>query len=327
MSAPKTDKLSLLHPRYWTTWLALGMLRMFEPLPYSVLVMLGRFIGNVLAILPLSFVRIARRNLELCFPEKPAAERQRILREHFRSVGIGLFETAMSWWSSDERIRSLGALSGQEHLDAALARGRGAILLSAHFTTLEIGARSLTARGPTNIMYRPTSNLVLERFLARNRSKHAKRAIPRDDIRTLISALKGNEAVWYAPDQAYRKKGAEMVPFFGIPAATNTATSRLVRMTGATVLPYFVERLPGSAGYRLTILPALDNFPSDQPAKDAQRFNELIEAHARHVPSQYLWIHRRFKGLTPDYPNYYSRKFDSAQVPTPASNARQSPSE
>jgi Kdo2-lipid IVA lauroyltransferase/acyltransferase len=299
---------TLLHPRYWSTWLALGTLRLFEPLPFGVLIALGRFIGNVLAMLPLSFVRIARRNLELCFPEKTAAERGAILREHFRSVGVGLFETAMSWWSSDERIRKLGTLDGQEYLDAALARGRGVILLSAHFTTLEIGARSLTARGPANVMYRPTSNLVLERFLMRNRSRHAKRAIPRDDVRALITALKGNESVWYAPDQAYRKKGAEMVPFFGIPAASNTATSRLAKMTGAAVLPYFVERLPGAKGYRLSIMPALADFPSDNPAEDARRFNELIEAHARRVPAQYLWIHRRFKGLTADYPDYYKRK-------------------
>jgi KDO2-lipid IV(A) lauroyltransferase len=299
---------ALLRPRYWPTWIALGLLRVFEPLPFSVLMLLGRGVGSVLPLLPLSFVRIARRNLELCFPEKSASERAAILRAHFRSVSIGLFETAMSWWSSDERIRGLGTLDGQEHLDAALARGKGVILLSAHFTTLEIGARSLTARGPTNVMYRPTSNLVLERFLSINRSRHAKRAIPRDDVRTLISALKRNEAVWYAPDQAYRKKGAEMVPFFGIPAASNTATSRLARMTGAAVLPYFVKRLPGSKGYRMTIMPPLENFPSDDPVRDAQRFNELIEAHARKVPEQYLWIHRRFKGLTPDYPNYYRKR-------------------
>jgi Kdo2-lipid IVA lauroyltransferase/acyltransferase len=304
---PSTAR-ALLRPRFLPTWIGLGLLRLLEPLPFSLQIMLGRAAGSVLAVLPLSFVRIARRNLELCFPDKPAQERESILRAHFRSVAIGLFETAMSWWSSDERIRSLGTLDGQEHLDAALARGKGVILLSAHFTTLEIGARSLTARGPTNVMYRPTGNPVLERFLSINRSRHAKRAIPRDDVRTLISALKGNEAVWYAPDQAYRKKGAEMVPFFGIPAATNTATSRLARMTGAAVLPYFVERLPGSKGYRLMIMRALENFPSDNPAKDAERFNLLIEAHARRVPEQYLWIHRRFKGLSADYPDYYARK-------------------
>ena len=298
---------ALLKPRYWPTWVALSVLRLFEPLPFAVLVWLGRRVGDVLRYLPLSFVRIARRNLELCLPTSSSAEREAILREHFRSVGIGLFETAMSWWSSDERIRSLTTLEGAEHLQAALASGRGVILLSAHFTTLEVGARAVCSRVPTSIMYRPTSNLVLERFLMRNRGRHAKRAIPRDDVRALISALKANEPVWYAPDQSYRKKGAQMVPFFGIPAATNTATSRLARMTGAAVLPYFPERLPGSRGYRMVIHPPLDDFPSGDPAADAERFNRLIEAQVRKVPAQYLWIHRRFKGLTLDYPDYYGR--------------------
>lgn len=299
--------MSLLHPRYWPTWIALGTLRLFEPLPYAWLLWLGRRVGDVLVRLPLAFVRIARRNLELCYPQAAPSERERILREHFRSVGIGIFETAISWWSSDARIRKLTRLEGEEHLQAVLARGRGAILLSAHFTTLEIGARALCARVAASIMYRPTSNSVLERFLMRNRGKRARRAIPRDDVRTLITALKNNEPVWYAPDQSYRKKGAQMVPFFGIPAATNTATSRLARMTGAAVLPYFPERLPGSQGYRMTIWPMLDNFPSDNAVADAERFNKLIQAQVYRVPEQYLWIHRRFKGLTANYPDYYGR--------------------
>jgi KDO2-lipid IV(A) lauroyltransferase len=252
-------------------------------------------------------VRIARRNLELCLSEVAASERETILREHFRSLGVGIFETAISWWSPDERSRKLTRLDGEQHLEAALARGRGAILLSAHFTTLEIGARALCARVAASVMYRPTSNVVLERFLMRNRGLRAKRAIPRDDIRTLITALKSNEPVWYAPDQSYRKKGAEMVQFFHLPAATNTATSRLARMTGAAVLPYFPERLPGSSGYRMVIQPMLENFPTEDAAADARRFNELIEEQVRRVPAQYLWIHRRFKGITAEYPNYYAK--------------------
>src|SRR5690606_17305367 len=113
-----------------------------------------------------------------------------------------------------------------------------------------------------------------------------------------------------APDQSYRKKGAQMVPFFNIPAATNTATSRLARMTGAVVLPYFPERLPKGRGYRMVILPMLEKFPTDDPVEDARTFNALIEAHVRKVPEQYLWIHRRFKGLSPDYPDYYGRRVD-----------------
>jgi KDO2-lipid IV(A) lauroyltransferase len=298
---------SLLQPAYWPTWIGLGTLRLFEPLPYPVLLFLGRCLGTLLPYLPLSFVRIARRNLQLCFPEQTQGWRERVLREHFRSVGIGLFETALAWWSPDERIRKLTQLEGAEHLQAALARGQGAILLSAHFTTLEIGARALCARVTANIMYRPTRNAVLERFLMRNRGKRAKRAIPRDDIRTLIASLKNNEPVWYAPDQSYRKKGAQMVPFFGIPAATNTATSRLARMTGAAVLPYFPERLPGSRGYRMVISPMLADFPSDSPVADAERFNKLIEAHVRQAPEQYLWIHRRFKGLDAEHPDHYKQ--------------------
>jgi KDO2-lipid IV(A) lauroyltransferase len=286
----------------------LGLLRILEPLPYPVLYALGRFVGAIVYRLPGSFRRIAERNIELCFPELSRAQRAKLVRAHFRSLGIGLFETAISWWSSNERVLRLSHVEGEEHVQAALALGKGAILQSAHFTTLEIGACALCATVPTNIMYRPTSNLVLESFLMRNRARKSKRAIPRDDIRAVVTALKNNEPVWYAPDQSYRKKGAQMVPLFGIPAATNTATSRLAKMTGAAVLPYFQERLPNGAGYRMVIHPMLDHFPTDDPIADATRFNHLIEAQIRHVPEQYLWIHRRFKGLTPEYPDYYGRK-------------------
>jgi Kdo2-lipid IVA lauroyltransferase/acyltransferase len=300
--------LPLLRPHYWPTWLAIGTLRVLVLLPFPMLTRLGRWFGAAMARLPLSFVRIARRNIELCLPELAPEAREKLLKEHFKSLGIGIFETALAWWGSVSRVAKFAQLEGEEHLQVALARGRGAILLSAHFTTLEIGARVLADRPEQiNVMYRPTGNAVLERFLMRNRGLHAKRAIPRDDIRTLISSLKSNEPVWYAPDQAYRKKGAEMIPFFGIPAATNTATSRLARMTGAAVLPYFQERLPNGR-YRMVIQPMLENFPSDDPAADARRFNEFIEAQVRRVPEQYLWIHRRFKGLTADYPDYYKRK-------------------
>jgi KDO2-lipid IV(A) lauroyltransferase len=298
-------RAALLAPHYWPTWLGLGLLRLFEPLPFALLVRLGTALGTLVPFLPVRFTRIARRNLELCFPEATPEERARIYAAHFRNLGTALFETAISWWSDDERIRRLTKMEGMENLERALAQGHGAILLSAHFTTLEIGARAIASRVPTNIMYRPSRNAVLAGFLMRERSRRAKRAIARDDIRTLVSALGANEPVWYAPDQSYRKKGAQMVPFFGIPAATNTATSRLARMTGAPVLPYFCERLPGSAGYRVTIHPQLEDFPSNDPVADAAKFNALIEAQVRRVPAQYLWIHRRFKGLSADYPDYY----------------------
>lgn len=299
-------RLAYLAPRYWPTAIGLVLLRLFEPLPYPLLMKLGAGLGALIRRFPLSFVRTARRNLELCLPDLGREARERVLAAHFHSLGISLFETAMAWWSSDQRIRRLTELEGAEHLERALRNGHGAILLSAHFTTLEIGARALCARLPVSVMYRPTKNALLGFFLARNRRRRARRAIPRDDIRTLISALGDNEPVWYAPDQSYRKKGAEMIPFFGIPAATNTATSRLARMTGAAVLPYFPERLPNARGYRMVIQAPLEGFPSDDHVADAAHINALIEAHVRRVPEQYLWIHRRFKGLSVSDPDHYA---------------------
>jgi hypothetical protein len=155
-------------------------------------------------------------------------------------------------------------------------------------------------------VFRATKNALLSYIMRKGFCRHGK-AIPHDDIRAMIRALKNNEAVWYAPDQSYRNKGAAMVNFFGIPAATTTATSRLARISGASVLTYFGERLPGCAGYRLTIGPALQNYPGQDVLQDVERFNALLQAQILKVPDQYLWMHRRFKGLTDDYPDYYGR--------------------
>ena len=312
----------LLSPRYWPTWAGLGVLWLLSLLPFRLQLAVGASLGALLRRLPLRFVRIARRNIELCLPELGPAESRRLLDRHFTSLGIALLEIAAAWWWPTARLRKISRIEGMEHLHTALARGHGAILLTAHLTPLEIGGRILAAATPVNIIYRPTKNAALAHVLGRCRSCNGGHAIPRDDIRAMIAALKNNECVWYAPDQSYRKKGAEMVSLFGIPAATNTATSRIARMTGAAVLPFWVERLPGSAGYRAVIQPPLENFPSECPRADAERFHRLIEAQVRAVPDQYLWIHRRFKGLGPDYPDYYGRKVPlvvSARQPSAAS--------
>lgn len=306
MTTSTRFRVSLLAPRYWPTWIGLGLLRLLVLLPFGALVFLGRQMGRLLALLPIPFKAVATRNIELCLPELAPAERDALLRRHFRSLGLALFETAIAWWGSKERIRRIVTVEGLEHVDRALAQGRGVILLSAHFTTLELGARVIADRIPLDVMYRPTKNRLLSLFLTRNRARHTRRAIPRDDVRTLVTALRNNEVVWYAPDQSYRKKGAELVELFGIPAATNTATSRLARMTGAAVLPYFPERLPGDGRYRMVIHPRLEDFPSESPAADAERFNHLIEAQVRRLPEQYFWIHKRFKGLGPGYPSHYA---------------------
>jgi KDO2-lipid IV(A) lauroyltransferase len=299
-------RLELFRPRYWATWAGLCVLRVVELLPFPAQRRAGAGIGWLVRRLPLAYVRIARRNIELCMPDLPPEERADLIDRHCESLGMGLCETANTWWSSDRRVHALAQVQGLENLQAALAKGRGAIMIGGHFTTIEIATRILGTVVPLNVLYRPTKNAVLSHIMLTSFLRHGK-PIPYDDIRSMIRALKNNEAVWYAPDQSYRNKGAAMVKFFGIPAATTTATSRLARISGAAVLTYFPERLPGNAGYRVVIGPALEDFPGDDVVCDVERFNRLLEAQIRRVPEQYLWVHRRFKGLSADYPDYYGR--------------------
>ena len=181
------------------------------------------------------------------------------------------------------------------------------ILLSAHFTSLEIGGRLLALRAPFHVLYREHKNPVFESVMRRARERHFEKAIPREDMRGLLRSLKENRAVWYAPDQNYGGEHSVYVPFFGVPAATITTTSRIARISGAAVVPFFPRRLGHGRGYRLILHPPLEDFPGEDPAADAARINRLIEAEIRKAPEQYLWVHRRFK-THPDGKNVLYRR-------------------
>jgi KDO2-lipid IV(A) lauroyltransferase len=298
-------------------WLGLAALRVMASLSYRRQRQLSRVMGRVIHRSPLAQVRIARRNLEICYPELTEAARARLLVGHCQSVAMGLCETAVTWWGSDRRVKSNADLLGLSHIHAALTKGNGVILIGGHFTTIEIATRILGAHVPLNFVYRPPKNALVAKVMHKSFARHGK-PIAYDDIRSMIRALRNNEIVWYAPDQSYRNKGAAMVPFFGVPAATTTATSRLAAISGAAVLTYFPERLPGDAGYRLTIGQPLSDFPSGNAVDDAERFGRLLEQHIQKVPEQYLWMHRRFKGLGSGYPDFYGKDGRHAQKDTTA---------
>lgn len=293
-------------PQYWPTWLLLGLLHAAARLAPRGQQRLGRLLGVVLRSVKRREYRVASRNLELCFPALGGAERRALLERHFEAVGMSFVEMGVGWFTPIERLLPRVAVHGREHLDSAVAAGKGVLLFAAHFTTLEVGVAVLEAITPrASCMYRPQRNAMMDVMIRRGRHRFAKEQIPRDNVRALVRSLRDNYAVVYLPDQTYLGKQSELMPFFGEPAVTNTATSKLAGISGAAVLPYFFRRLP-TGDYRVDIGPPLADFPSDSPREDTRRLFALLEDYIRLAPEQYLWLYKKFKGRPPPLPDPYA---------------------
>ncbi len=297
----------LLAPQHWLSWLTLGLLRSAAFLPVNVALSLGNKLGLTLGRLLCYRRQVAETNLTLCFPQLSPSQRRRLLREHMGALGMSVMEMALAWWAPKRRLAGLTRLEGAEHLSEALELGKGVLLVTGHFTAFEMGGRLILDRAPLAVIYQEFRNPVLHWAMVRARRHQAHRLIHRRDPRALMHALRQNEVVWYAPDQDAGRRGV-FAPFFGVPAATHTATSRIAQASGAVVLPYTVQRLSHPLVYRLKIHPPLVDFPGANRTRDAARINAFLESEIRLVPAQYLWVHRRFKTRPGREPGPYPPK-------------------
>lgn len=297
---------SLLAPWHWPAWLGLGLIWLFARLPWRWALPLGAGLGAALFLLLRRRRRIAEINLGLCFPERTEAERQAWLREHFRDLGRMFAEFALSWMASDRQFARIPhRIEGLELLQAVQARGRGVLLVGAHFSHLELCARLIARQVPLSGLYREHGSPVFEWAVRQRRLRYADAMFGRRELRATVRHLKHGGGLWYAPDQDMRGKDTVFVPFFGVPASTITATHHLARMSGAAVIAFHHRRLPGVQGYEIRLEPPLAGFPSEDEVADTERVNACIEQMVRAAPTQYLWIHKRFKTRPPGAPPVY----------------------
>ncbi len=284
-----------LSPRYWALWFALGLLRLCICLPYGALMRLGQGLGLlVMHVLP-KRRHITAVNLKLCFPHLSEAERAQMMRESFKSAGMGLMETALAWWASDDYLRKKLVVNGIEHIVAAKQKQQGLMFMTGHFTSIELGIRLLSFCTPIYVMYRPQNSKLFEWILQRARKGYVVGGITRYDARGMLKTLHGDNAICYTPDQDYGRLSSVFAPFFNVPAASVTGTSRFIKRSGAAVVPGFYYRHLATKQYSLNFFPALENFPSEDDVQDATRVNQIIEQAILKAPTQYMWQHRRFK--------------------------------
>lgn len=282
---------------------------------------LGKGLGELLYTVLHSRRKISCINLEIAFPELTAEELESLNRQHFISLGQGVFEAALGWWGSDAQIKKLSHVEGIEHLHDALKDNK-VIILGAHFASLEVGGRIMAQHMPLHVTYRPHQNPLVEYLVATQRAKKYGKAIPKNNIRKIIKGIKNGSPTWYATDQNYRAKGSILVPFFGKDAPTNPSTARLAKMTKAKVMPGITVRLLNKKdkrkGYLIRILPPLDNFPSDDTLQDTTRLSRILEEFIREFPEQYLWTHKRYKNYDTENKDFYKEYTETS----PGTNCR-----
>lgn len=302
-------KRAFLHPKYWKTWAALGLLWLIAQLPVRVNQALGRGLGHILYRVAKSRRRVAERNIELCFPEYSPEKQAQVVKDVVLGCGMSITESAMALWGSDKKLRDRYSLEGLEHIEQALSEGRGVLLAGCHFTTIDISGRIMSFHISADVVYREDNNPVMSWAIARARARVNNDAIHRHDMRKLIRNLRKGHIVWYAPDQDYGKHRSIFAPFFGIEAATVPGTSKLARMTNCAVIPFAHYREKGGR-YRLVVHPPLANFPTDDDRADATTVNAKIEEMIRVDPSEYMWVHRRFKSRPDGEPSLYKKSND-----------------
>jgi Kdo2-lipid IVA lauroyltransferase/acyltransferase len=287
--------------------LLLALMWLLHGLPLSALALFGRGIGAIAWWSVRSRREVALRNLELCLPELSAAQRRQIAREHFGLLGRSLAERGLLWHSSAEQLKRLIHVEG----DATLPEhaGKPVMWLVPHFIGLDIAgvAVQLFQSRPVVSMYQIQSNPVFEEAVLRGRLRfgNGKLFSRWDGARAVIRAVREGHHFFNLPDMDFGAKDAAFVPFFGVPAATLLAPSRMAKALDMIVQPVVTEVLPGGQGYRVRFLEPWTDFPTDDAIADTARMNRWIEDEVRRMPAQYLWVHKRFKTRPKGEPSLY----------------------
>jgi Kdo2-lipid IVA lauroyltransferase/acyltransferase len=285
----------------------LALLWLMHCLPLGVQAALGRGLGRLLYAVAGARRRIALRNIDLCFPEQSKAQHEALAREHFRWLGRSILERGLLWFASPERLKRLIHVEG----DVGLAERseRPVMWLVPHFMALDVaGAAVLLFQKRKGIsIYQAQSDPVMDAVIRRGRLRLGNAEIfPRDESgKALFRAIRRGDAFFNLPDMDFGERDAAFVPFFGVPAATLLAPSRLARALDMVVQPVVAETLPGGAGYRVRFLPPWQHFPTDDPLADTAAMNGWIESEIRALPAQYLWVHKRFKTRPPGETTLY----------------------
>lgn len=286
-----------LHPKYWTTWLAYFVVRSLLVLPLPIWQRIGIFLGHISYHCAKKRRHITEINIKMAFPNLPAQKQQQLVKKTLINTTLGVLESFYSWWGKDSDLKPRSEVRNLDTLLQAKAKG-GVIIMGAHFTTLDLSGRVMAINQKVDIVYKKQRNKLFNAIMHRYRSPHYNEMIEKKDMRSMVKRLKQGEIVWYAPDQDFGRKGAVFAPFFGIETANLSNIGKLVKLTGASVVffSHFREGFGKKTRFVGHVSPLFENGVSDNEQENAAIFNAALEKSLKdHHPSQYFWVHKRFK--------------------------------
>lgn len=286
-----------------------SLLKWFGRIKPSTRQRIGAVLGWLAPRLARSRAHIVRRNIELCFPDQPASVREQWVADHFRALAQSIVDRGVLWYGTPDAIKEMVTQSGADRINALIAEGRSVILLAPHFIALDAAATRLTMEVPSAAtMYTPQSDPHIDAVVAAGRARFNEVFLVsrKDGVRDLIRHLRAPRPVYYLPDMDFGRQGSVFVPFFGVQAATLLATAQLAQKWNAAVLPIVGFWNPDTGRYHVDVLPPLEDFPGDESLEAATaRLNRELETWVRRCPSQYYWVHRRFKTRPPGEAKLY----------------------
>ena len=293
-------KFSLLHPKYVPTWIGMGFIYLCKFLPYKVLIYFGTLFGYLLYGVSPHRKQIAETNIKLCFPDKSQIEIHDLVKDHFKNIGIGIFEIAIAWWSSDKTIENLKRRSKNLDIFKELDKEKGVLILIKHSTHVELDIRLMAKEIELGGMYKPQSNEVMNYLMIRARNKYVVGAIHNHQAKQAIRWINNGQKFLYAADQDYGKKNSQFIPFFGIDAATVTFPEKLSRSGVKIVMANVSKNLEG---FDLEFHEIADYKEEGSVLKEV---NQFYEKYILKSPENFLWTHRRFKSRPQGQESIYS---------------------
>ncbi|MCD8503896.1 MAG: lysophospholipid acyltransferase family protein [Burkholderiaceae bacterium] len=309
-SASRDTDVRSLRSRSLAAWLLVTTFELLARAPMRVRLALGSILAKLAPILMRRRTKIAQRNIELCFADKTPKQREKLLKDHLRALVQSFIDRSVIWFGSPADIEDFVTVSGLEHAHHYTDQQQPIMLLAPHFIGLDAAASRLTLAGPEGgTIYAEQRNKLIDDFvrLGRGRFHNVHLISRKDGVRGLVRLIKQGMPIYYLPDMDLGRRGAALVPFFGVPAYTQTATAQLARQFNLPVLPVVSTWDPATGKYHVQILPPLTTFPDPNKTleEDTAHLNELLEQWIEPRAAQYYWVHRRFKSHPPGQPSPY----------------------